>query len=84
MVHITSCETLSASVLDIVKKHHIPLVLSITDFWFLCPQINLLRSDGENCDGTTTPWDCLQCMAQNSKIYRLSQKVLPEKVQKFL
>ena len=77
MVHITSCETLSASVLDVVKKHRIPLVLSITDFWFLCPRINLLRSDGENCDGNTTPWDCLQCTAQGSTLYRLSKMAFP-------
>lgn len=79
LVHITSCETLSASVMEVVKKNNIPLVLSITDFWFLCPQINLLRSDGENCNGITVPWDCLQCTARGSKVYRLSQKVLPEK-----
>ncbi len=79
LVHVTSCETLSASVLDVVKKNRIPLVLSITDFWFLCPRINLLRSDGENCNGITTPWDCLQCTARWSKAYQLSHKLLPEK-----
>ena len=50
VVHVTSCETLSASVLDVVKKANIPLVMSITDFWFLCPRINLLTSQGENCE----------------------------------
>lgn len=79
LVHVTSCETLSASVLDVVKKKQIPLVLSITDFWFLCPRINLLRSDGENCSGITNPWECLQCMSKRSKVYRWSRKVLPEK-----
>jgi glycosyltransferase involved in cell wall biosynthesis len=79
LVHVTSGETLSASVLVAVKKNRIPLVLSITDFWFLCPRINLLRSDGENCNGNTTPWDCLECTARGSKAYRWSQQVLPER-----
>ena len=70
LVHVTSCETLSASVLDVVKQNHIPLILSVTDFWFLCPRINLLRSDGRNCSGITTPWDCLQCTARPSKPYQ--------------
>lgn len=84
LVHVTSCETLSASVLDVVKQNRIPLVLSITDFWFLCPTINLLRNDGQNCDGITTPWDCLQCTAHNSRPYKLAQNLLSENSVEFL
>ncbi len=79
LVHITSCETLSASVLQVVKNAGLPLVLSLTDFWFVCPRINLLRNDGENCDGNTSPWDCLRCMSGDSKIYQWTQFLLPEK-----
>lgn len=79
LVHVTSCETLSASVLDVVKTNGIPLVLSITDFWFLCPRINLLKSNNENCDGATTPWECLKCTAYWSKPYQWSKNLLPEK-----
>ncbi len=78
LVHVSSCETLSASVLDVVKKQGIPLVLSLTDFWFLCPRINLLKSNGENCSGITTPWDCQECLARDSKVYRLSKQILPD------
>lgn len=79
LVHVSSCETLSASILQTIKSRRIPQVLSLTDFWFLCPQINLLRSDGENCDGLTSPWDCLQCLSRGSKVYRLSEQLLPER-----
>ena len=78
VVHVTSCETLSASVLQVVKDANLPLVLSLTDFWFLCPRITLLRSDGENCDGITTAWDCLQCMLANSKAFQWPRKILSE------
>jgi len=78
LVHVSSCETLSASVLEVIKLHRIPLVLSLTDFWFLCPQINLLKSDGENCSGVTTAWECLACLARDSKAYRLSKQFLPD------
>lgn len=79
LVHVTSCETLSASILKVVKQNQIPLVLSITDFWFLCPRIDLLKNDGQNCDGITRPWDCLRCMLGNSKVYRWPRYILPEK-----
>lgn len=78
LVHVTSCERLSASVLSVVNQAGLPLVLSLTDFWFLCPRITLLRYDGENCDGHTTPWECTRCLSQNAKIYRWSRRVMPE------
>lgn len=78
LVHVTSCETLSASVLRVAKEAGLPLVLSLTDFWFLCPQTILLRSDGENCNGLTTAWECLRCKLYRTKAYRWSSAVLPE------
>lgn len=79
MVHVTSCETLSASVLKVVKDAKLALVMSLTDFWFLCPQINLLRSDGQNCNGQTTAWECLRCTMSHSKAYRWPSSFLPER-----
>jgi glycosyltransferase involved in cell wall biosynthesis len=79
LVHVTSCETLSASVIPTVKNAGLPLLLSLTDFWFLCPRITLLRSDGENCDGNTTPWECLQCQLRGSPMYRWPSQVIGEK-----
>lgn len=79
LVHVTSCETLSASVIPTIKKAGLPLILSLTDFWFLCPRINLLRSDGENCDGQTTPWECLQCQLRDSRLYRWPRHVIGER-----
>jgi len=78
LVHVTSCETMSASVLRVTKEAQLPLVLSITDFWFLCPRISLLRSDGELCNGLTSAWECLRCQLRDSKAYRWPSQVLPE------
>jgi glycosyltransferase involved in cell wall biosynthesis len=78
IVHVTSCETVSASVLKVAKTAKLPTVLSLTDFWFLCPRINLLRSDSNNCDGLTTAWECLRCQLLNSKAYRWPKFFLPE------
>ncbi|MEZ5361614.1 MAG: glycosyltransferase family 4 protein [Bryobacterales bacterium] len=77
LVHVTSCERLSAGILREIKAAGLPLVLSLTDFWFLCPRINLLRSDGENCTGDTTPAECLACQMRGSKAYEWSHSLLP-------
>ena len=80
VVHVTSCETVSASVLYEVRKAGIPSVISLTDFWFLCPRITLLHSDGSNCSGRTTGWECLRCQLFNAKAYRWPRRVLPERL----
>ncbi len=80
VVHVTSCETLSASILQVAKDVGMPLVFSLTDFWMLCPRINLLHANGSNCDGQTSPDECLACMLMKSKWYRKGRKIIPEKV----
>src|SRR5262249_3422478 len=62
------------------KKAQVPLVLSLTDFWFLCPRINLLKSDGTNCDSLTSAWDCLRCQLFTSKAYRWPRRIASEQI----
>jgi glycosyltransferase involved in cell wall biosynthesis len=78
LVHITSCYTLSSSVIEAVRSAGLPIVLTLTDFWFLCPRLTLLRSDGQLCSGNTTAWECLRCLSQDSKVYRLLSHMLPQ------
>ena len=82
VVHVTSCERLSAGVLPVVKEAGLPLVLSLTDFWFLCPRMSLHRSDGANCDGQTSAWDCLECTLRHSRVYRWADRVLPDQAKR--
>ena len=79
VVHLTSATTLSASALRPVQRGGYALVVTLTDFWFLCPQFTLRRSDGTLCDGQTTPWECLQCLLRPSGAYRWLRAVLPER-----
>jgi glycosyltransferase involved in cell wall biosynthesis len=80
LVHVTSCLTMSASVIQAARESNVPVVLTLTDFWFICPKINLLRYDGSMCDGRVTGRDCLHCMLSESKAYRALHHALPESV----
>lgn len=76
IVHITSCYTLSASVIAVVKSVGLPLVMTLTDFWFLCPRVNLVRGDQTICSGRTTGVECLNCMMHGSKHQNLASATL--------
>ena len=80
VVHVTSCYTLSASVIWIAKEANLPVVMTLTDFWFLCPRLSLLRSDGELCDGRTSAWECLRCMLWETKTYHMLTRMLPHTI----
>jgi glycosyltransferase involved in cell wall biosynthesis len=80
IAHITSCVSLSASVIEELKRQRIPVLLTLTDFWFICPRISLLRYDHSLCDGRTSSWDCLKCMLwdnhQFPKLYELFPEII--------
>lgn len=78
VVHITSCYALSASVIAAVSDAGVPMLLTATDFWFLCGRNTLLQPDGTLCSGPENAWKCARCNTANAKIYRWPRKVLPE------
>jgi glycosyltransferase involved in cell wall biosynthesis len=78
VVHITSCYSLSASVISAAHQLAIPIVLTATDFWLLCARNTLLGGDDSLCTGPERPLKCARCMAENTKIYRWPRKVLSE------
>jgi glycosyltransferase involved in cell wall biosynthesis len=80
IVHITSCLTMSASMIQAAKSLRLPVLLTLTDFWFICPGVTLLRGDGSLCDGRTTNWDCLKCMLWHTKIYCGLSRIAPERL----
>ena len=78
LVHVTSTHSLGVGVLRAVKRAGIPLVLTLMDFWFLCPNHQLYRSNGDLCDGRTTPWECQQCLLAGSNLYHRLSKAIPK------
>lgn len=85
VVHVTSCQTLSASIITCAKRVGLPVVVTLTDYWFICPRVTLVRSDGENCDGQVQAHECSECMLNGTKLYGLSHVLLPPSVhRKFL
>ncbi len=51
LVHILHAQNLSASVIEEAISRRLPVVLSPTDFWFICPIVQLKRPDGSVCEG---------------------------------
>jgi glycosyltransferase involved in cell wall biosynthesis len=70
LVHVTSTVTLGVGVLRAVHRLRIRLVLTLMDFWFLCPRTTLQRADGRLCSGHATVRECERCQMQASRLFR--------------
>jgi glycosyltransferase involved in cell wall biosynthesis len=61
LLHFTHNSLLSAALLDSAHALGIPTVLTLTDFWYICPRMQLVRQDGSLCEGPVAELDCYEC-----------------------
>lgn len=60
IIHFEHLINLSTTFIEIAKKLSIPTVLTLHDYWFMCPNIQLLRHDYTICEGPE-PTKCRDC-----------------------
>lgn len=60
-VHFFHLRQLGSNLLAVARANGIRSVVSLMDFWFLCPRFTLLRRDGSLCQGP--PDDGMGCVA---------------------
>ena len=76
--HLFSGYLMTAGAVRAARAAGVPIVISLTDFWFLCPRITLLRGDGSVCPAP--PVDalgCVRCMAEEQRRFRLPARAAP-------
>ena len=71
LVHVNSSYLLSVSPIETAKDLGLPVVLTLHDYWFLCPRISLLHPDGTLCQGPESAMHCAWCRMTEQRRYRL-------------
>ncbi len=62
LVHVMHAQNLSAEVITRAKSRGLRVIFSPTDFWFICPIVQLKRSDGTICEGPGPQAEyCISC-----------------------
>lgn len=72
--HLIGGYLITGSGIEAAQQAGVPAVLTLTDFWFLCPRITLLRSDGSRCDTPGEPLQCALCLRKEKRRYRLPDR----------
>jgi glycosyltransferase involved in cell wall biosynthesis len=74
VVHAEHFQGLSARVIPAFKEFGAPLVYTATDFWTMCPVVDLRRHDGEMCTGPELR-HCVRCIGSRYPGTRLKAAV---------
>ncbi len=82
LVHLISGYLLGTAPLNAARALHIPTVVTLTDFWFLCPTIQLLKGDGTLCQGPE-PLECARCLYDRRRIFRAVDERAPRVMKAF-
>lgn len=62
IVHVQSGYRLSAAPIAAALAYGgARIVVSLHDYWYICPSVNLLRDDNRHCSGVVTPEECVRC-----------------------
>jgi glycosyltransferase involved in cell wall biosynthesis len=61
LVHIHNVSGASLAPFLVCRKLGIPVVLTLHDYWMLCPNNMLLKADKSLCDPATSPAWCRDC-----------------------
>lgn len=83
LFHLVSGYLLSGSVIHAAKEAGLPVVVTLTDFWFLCPRITMLRSDGNLSTLPIDPATCARCRGEERKVYKVLGKYLPNLMESY-
>lgn len=68
---------ISASALPVAYQLGIPAVVTLTEFWFLCRRLLMLRSDGQLSTLPINAAICARCLGEEKRRYRLLGRIAP-------
>ncbi len=79
LIHFTHNSFLSTALIDSARALNIPTALTLTDFWYLCPRMQLVCGDGTQCDGPGDDLRCLDChyLSSGSDLTKPLRDILP-------
>lgn len=69
VIHLLSGYLITGCILEAAFAYDVPSVVTLVDFWFLCPLITLMRTDGSLCERPVEPARCVWCLNSNKRRY---------------
>jgi glycosyltransferase involved in cell wall biosynthesis len=81
--HLIGGYLMSGRALQVAHQLGIPTVVTLTDFWFLCRRISMLRSNGQVSTWPINAATCARCLGEEKRRYRLPGRIAPSLMDAF-
>lgn len=61
VIHFQHCNGLSATLPHVAARQGVPFLITLHDYWYICPLVKLLTNERTLCPGPHRGADCRQC-----------------------
>jgi glycosyltransferase involved in cell wall biosynthesis len=68
LLHLVHPGHLGVNIVSAARQCNIPVVITLVDYWWLCPKNTLIRSDGSICEGRKPKAECQKCVMQSHRV----------------
>src|SRR5207244_892894 len=75
VVHIQELASLPASLIDVTRRHGVPTLMTLQNYFPLCPTVYLYDADGEVCRREWPGETCVRCCAGGDVLVAMSHRV---------
>lgn len=82
LVHIHHVMWMTLDIFHVAQKNRIPIVLSVHDFYFMCPVLKMIDPQGEPCNKDSCYYNCDKCLSANKKV-RDGKKYLAKRYKEY-
>lgn len=69
LLHVHHIHGLSFDIFDAAKDLDVPVVLSMHDYYYICPNVTLVNDKAEYCNGYCDTSNCVNCLKEKAHIY---------------
>ncbi|MBL8161483.1 MAG: glycosyltransferase [Anaerolineae bacterium] len=77
LVHVISGYLLGGQVIHTARKAGLPVIITLTEYWFMCARLNLIQPNGGLCSGPESDEKCMRCLMEDKRRYRLPAQASP-------
>ncbi|MGQ9846579.1 MAG: glycosyltransferase [Bacteroidales bacterium] len=74
VIHFQHIAKMPFSLIRIAKQQKIPIVVTLHDFWYLCPRIHFYNGCNENCESSNHGTRCITCLRKITDIKQIIKK----------
>jgi glycosyltransferase involved in cell wall biosynthesis len=77
LVHVVSGYLLGVPAVQVPRAMGLAVVVTLTEFWFMCARLNLIQSTGALCSGPERDAKCSRCLLESQRRFRLPGQAMP-------